>query len=77
MGRGACRPQYVGPQRAELLTTGKKARQDPGQDFPRWPSGYDSAFQCRGCGLDPWSRGLRSHTPCNGKTKKQRTEAIS
>ena len=33
------RPKYVGLQRAELLTTGKKARQDPGQDFPWWSSG--------------------------------------
>ena len=26
--------------------------------LPWWPSGKESAFQCRGCGFDPWSGNL-------------------
>ena len=27
----------------------------PQQELLRWSSGWESAFQCRGCGFNPWS----------------------
>ena len=34
----------------------KKSRFKAGvAGLPWWSSGKESAFQCRGCGFDPWS----------------------
>ena len=47
------RPQYVGSQRVELLMTGKKARQDPGQAFPGGPVVKILPSDAGGVGLIP------------------------
>ena len=74
--------QHVGKSKVALAVKHKKANS---KDFnklelnnthhglPWWPSGYESACQCRGHGLEPWSRkiphAVEQLSPCATTTE--------
>ena len=49
-------------------------KKEMARDFPGGPVLKTPCFHCRGHGLDPWSRELRSHMPHSAAKKKKKSE---
>ena len=62
---------------AFLLNLNKMVKKEMARDFPGGLVLKTPCFHCRGHGLDPWSRELRSHMPHSAAKKKKKRERES
>ena len=53
LGEGASTEEFYSQESAKLRRAGQELMKKKNSGLPWWPSGYDSAFQCRKCGFSP------------------------